>query len=148
MAVKIRLTRIGKKRQPSYRVVVTDSRNSRDGRYIEQLGRYDPRQEPSLVEIDTERATYWLANGAQPSPQAKKLLEIAGAVAARPAAVKVPKAAKVHVVGEEAQKAAVAEDETILAQAAEAEVAAPEEPAAEAGVDAVDSAPTPDEEIS
>ena len=124
MAVKIRLTRIGKKRQPYYRVVVTDSRNARDGRFIEQLGQYDPRQEPSFVAIDTERAAYWLGNGAQPTPQAKKLLEIAGAVKARPAAVKVPKAAKVHVVGEEAQKAAVAEDETVVARAQEAAIAA------------------------
>ena len=102
MAVKIRLTRIGKKRQPSYRVVVADSRGPRDGRYIEQIGRYDPRQEPSLVEIDAERAAYWLACGAQPSPQAKKLIEIASGLKPAPA-----RPAKVHVVGE---AAAVAKD--------------------------------------
>jgi small subunit ribosomal protein S16 len=104
MAVKIRLTRKGKKHQPTYRVVVADSRSPRDGRFIEQIGRYDPRQEPSLIEIDTERASYWLANGAQPSDQVRKLLEIAGALTARPV-----KDSKVHVVGEEAQMAAEAE---------------------------------------
>ncbi len=95
MAVKIRLTRIGKKRQPSYRVVVADSRGPRDGRYIEQIGRYDPRQEPSLVEIDAERAAFWIARGAQPSPQAKKLIAIAGGATPPPA-----RPAKVHVVAE------------------------------------------------
>ena len=97
MAVKIRLTRIGKKRQPAYRVVVADSRGPRDGRYIEQIGRYDPRQEPSLVEINAERAAYWLSVGAQPSPQAKKLIEIARG-GAKPFAPKRPQ--NVHVVGE------------------------------------------------
>jgi len=100
MAVKIRLTRIGKKQQPAYRVVVADSRGPRDGRYIEQIGRYDPRQEPSLVEIDAERAAFWLARGAQPSPQAKKLIEIASGT--RPVPVR---AAKVHVIGEPAPAA-------------------------------------------
>lgn len=103
MAVKIRLTRIGKKRQPSYRVVVADSRGPRDGRYIEQIGRYDPRQEPSLVEIDAERAAYWLARGAQPSPQAKKLIEIASGTKPAPA-----RPAKAHVVGEPAPAGAEA----------------------------------------
>ncbi len=79
MAVKIRLTRMGKKKQPTYRVVVIDSRKPRDGAYIEQIGRYDPRQEPSLIEIDNERALAWLRNGAQPTDRARKLLEISGA---------------------------------------------------------------------
>ena len=79
MAVKIRLTRLGKKKQPTYRVVVMDSRKPRDGEYIEQLGVYDPRQEPSLISIDNERALYWLRTGAQPTERAQKLLEISGA---------------------------------------------------------------------
>ena len=79
MAVKIRLTRLGKKKQPTYRVVVIDSRKQRDGQYIEQLGFYDPRQDPSIVEIDNERALYWLGTGAQPTERAQKLLEISGA---------------------------------------------------------------------
>ena len=79
MAVKIRLTRVGRKKQPSYRVVVMDSRKPRDGAYIEQIGRYDPREDPSIVEIDNDRALDWLHKGAQPTERAKKLLEISGA---------------------------------------------------------------------
>jgi len=79
MAVKIRLTRMGKKKQPTYRVVVVDSRRPRDSSYIEQIGRYDPRQDPSLVEIDNDKALAWLANGAQATERARKLLEISGA---------------------------------------------------------------------
>jgi len=79
MAVKIRLTRVGRKKQPSYRVVVMDSRKPRDGAYIEQIGRYDPRADPSIVEIDNDRALDWLHKGAQPTERAKKLLEISGA---------------------------------------------------------------------
>lgn len=76
--VKIRLRRIGKKKQPTYRVVVADSRAPRDGRFIEAIGRYAPREEPSLVEIDAERAREWLGKGAQPSEAVTKLLKIAG----------------------------------------------------------------------
>ena len=79
MPVKIRLTRMGKKKQPTYRVVVVDSRKPRDGAHIEQIGRYDPRQEPSIVEIDNDRALKWLQDGAQPTERARKLLEISGA---------------------------------------------------------------------
>jgi small subunit ribosomal protein S16 len=79
MPVKIRLTRMGKKKQPSYRVVVMDSRKPRDGKYIEQIGRYDPREDPSLIEINNSRAVEWLKQGAQPTDRAKKLLEISGA---------------------------------------------------------------------
>jgi small subunit ribosomal protein S16 len=81
MAVKIRLRRMGKKKQPTYRVVVADARAPRDGRIIESIGRYDPRREPSLVEIDNDRARYWLGTGAQPTERVQKLLEISGAVA-------------------------------------------------------------------
>ncbi len=80
MAVKMRLMRMGKTKQPSYRVVVMDGRAPRDGRYIEQIGRYDPLQDPSLVEIDNERAVDWLAKGAQPTETVRKLLEISGAL--------------------------------------------------------------------
>ena len=79
MAVKMRLIRTGKKKQPSYRVIVIDGRSPRDGRYLDQLGRYDPRQEPSLIEIDTEKAVDWLRKGAQPTDTVRKLLEISGA---------------------------------------------------------------------
>src|SRR3990170_3149660 len=77
--VKIRLMRVGKKKQPSYRVVVADARSPRDGRIIEALGHYHPRQEPSIVEIDNERALYWLRQGAQPSDQVRQILRISGA---------------------------------------------------------------------
>ncbi len=79
MAVKIRLMRLGKKKQPVYRVVVSDSRKARNGRYIESIGRYEPRQEPSLIEIDNDRAVAWLSQGAQPTERVQKLLEASGA---------------------------------------------------------------------
>jgi small subunit ribosomal protein S16 len=82
LAVKIRLMRVGKKKQPTYRVVVADARSPRDGRFIESIGQYAPREEPSLVKIDNERALHWLRNGAQPTEEAAKLLEISGAWAA------------------------------------------------------------------
>lgn len=80
MAVKIRLKRMGKKKRPTYRVVVADARAPRDGRIIELIGRYDPHPDPSVVKIDNERAKYWLGNGAQPTDRVRKLLEISGAV--------------------------------------------------------------------
>ncbi len=75
--VKIRLRRMGAKKAPFYRVVVADSRYPRDGRFIEELGYYDPTKEPSVVSIDKEKADKWLANGAQPTDTVKKLLKIA-----------------------------------------------------------------------
>lgn len=79
MAVRLRLMRRGKKKQPTYRVVAADSRSARDGRFIESIGYYDPRQEPSVVSIDNEKALKWLRNGAQPSERVEKLLRISGA---------------------------------------------------------------------
>jgi small subunit ribosomal protein S16 len=76
--VKIRLARHGSHKNPIYRVVVADSRNPRDGRTLETIGRYNPQLEPSLIEIDTDRARVWIAQGAQPTPTVKKLLAIAG----------------------------------------------------------------------
>jgi small subunit ribosomal protein S16 len=78
MALKIRLTRIGNKKNPIYRVVVADARSPRDGRALETLGRYNPQTTPSLVEIDAERARDWIAKGAQPTETVRKLLKIAG----------------------------------------------------------------------
>ena len=78
MAVKIKLTRLGKIRNPQYRIAVADSRNRRDGRAIEVIGRYHPKQEPSLIEINSERAQYWLSVGAQPTEPVLKLLKITG----------------------------------------------------------------------
>lgn len=78
MAVKIRLARHGSKKNPIYRVVVADSRVPRDGRTIEEIGRYNPQTQPSLVEIDADRAREWLSRGAQPTDTVRKLLTIAG----------------------------------------------------------------------
>ena len=78
MAVKIRLKRMGKIRAPYYRVVVVDSRKKRDGRVIEEIGKYHPKQEPSLIEVTSERAQYWLGVGAQPSEAVEALLKVTG----------------------------------------------------------------------
>lgn len=78
MAVKIRLMRMGKKKQPQYRVVAADGRSPRDGRFIEILGTYDPRVEPSRIAIDGDRARHWLSRGAQPTEVVAKLLARAG----------------------------------------------------------------------
>ena len=79
MAVKLRLTRVGKTKQPHYRIVAADSRSPRDGRFIEILGQYNPRQEPSVINVDNDKAVKWLQQGAQPTERVKKLLEISGA---------------------------------------------------------------------
>ena len=78
--VKIRLTRIGAKKAPCYRVVVADSRFPRDGRNIEEIGYYDPRQNPAVIHIDNERAQYWIKCGAQPTDTARVLLKKSGAI--------------------------------------------------------------------
>ncbi|HSD01408.1 MAG TPA: 30S ribosomal protein S16 [Gaiellales bacterium] len=78
MSVKIRLARHGSKKNPIYRVVVADSRVPRDGRTIEEIGRYNPQLQPSLIEIDADRAREWLSRGAQPTETVRKLLTIAG----------------------------------------------------------------------
>ena len=82
MAVKLRLMRVGKKKQPSYRLVAADARSPRDGRFIEIVGIYDPRAEPSVVKIDNDKAVGWLRQGAEPTDRARRLLEISGAWAA------------------------------------------------------------------
>ena len=78
MAVKIRLARHGKKRVPHYRIVVADSRTHRDGRVIEEIGRYVPTENPSVIEVNSERARYWLGVGAQPTEQVTALLKLTG----------------------------------------------------------------------
>ena len=78
MAVKIRLRRMGAKKSPFYRVVVADSRYPRDGRFIEELGYYNPLSDPAEIKIDTEKAKKWIANGAQPTDTVKDLLKKAG----------------------------------------------------------------------
>ncbi|MCV2396085.1 30S ribosomal protein S16 [Actinotalea sp. M2MS4P-6] len=78
MAVKIRLKRLGKIRAPYYRIVVADSRTKRDGRVIEEIGKYHPTEEPSLIEVKSDRAQYWLGVGAQPTEQVLAILKITG----------------------------------------------------------------------
>ncbi len=77
--VKIRLRRMGAKKNPYYRIVVADSRDSRDGRFIEELGTYDPLADPAQVKVDLERAKYWISSGAQPTDTVRALLKKAGA---------------------------------------------------------------------
>ena len=78
MSVKIRLMRVGKKKQPTYRVVVADARSPRDGRFIEIIGQYGPREEPTRIQIEGEKALVWLRKGAQPTEQVQKLLAVTG----------------------------------------------------------------------
>jgi len=104
VAVKLRLMRMGKKKQPTYRVVAADVRSPRDGRFIEIVGFYDPRTDPSEIRVDNEKAIAWLAKGAQPTESVRKILKISGALdeftAAQP-----PKAAKVDKRAKSAAKA-------------------------------------------
>ena len=79
MAVKLRLMRMGKKKQPTYRIVAADGRSPRDGRFIEILGTYEPRLEPSGIKVDNAKAVKWLSQGAQPTETVAKILKISGA---------------------------------------------------------------------
>lgn len=116
--------RMGKKKQPTYRVVAADSRKARNGRFIEIVGTYNPRQEPSLVEIDNERALHWLRHGAQPSERVQKLLVISGAWEEF-----TGEAGPAKVVPTTVTKAASAEDsEAAPAEAEPAEAASEVEP--------------------
>ena len=78
MAVKIRLRRMGPKKAPVYRIIVADSKSPRDGRFIEEIGTYDPTQDPSVYKVDEEAAKRWLANGAQPTDVVAKIFKLAG----------------------------------------------------------------------
>jgi len=78
VAVKIKLKRMGKIRNPQYRIVVADSRTKRDGRAIEEIGIYQPKEEPSLIKVDSDRAQYWLSVGAQPTEPVQALLKVTG----------------------------------------------------------------------
>ncbi len=140
MAVKIRLKRLGKIRAPYYRVVVADSRTKRDGRVIEEIGKYHPTEEPSLIDIDGERARYWLGVGAQPTDQVLALLKVTGDWQAHlglPGAEGTLKRKEsAEDAAAEAIKAAEADAELRKAKAAEAKSAAEAEAAAEAKADA------------
>lgn len=130
MAVKIRLARHGAKKAPFYRVVVADGRSRRDGRFIEVVGRYNPRTEPSTVEVDIEKVDAWIAKGALPTEAVAKLIEIAkGQKAAPVEAAKPSKKAQAKVVAEEAAAAKAVEEAAAAKAAAKAaaEAAAAEE---------------------
>lgn len=136
MAVKIRLKRLGKKKQPVYRVVVSDSRTARDGTYIDAIGFYDPRQEPSVIEVENDKAVDWLRKGAQPTEAARKLLEISGAWTQ----FRIAKG-EVHTVGSSAQAAVVDEP---VAEPAAAVVEADAEPGDDTSADSPESPDSPD----
>ena len=107
MAVKIRLKRFGKMRAPYYRIVVMDSRAKRDGRAIEEIGKYHPTEEPSFIEIDSDRAQYWLSVGAQPSDRVQRFLADAG-LGEKPAIRETPQKSAPKAKAQERAKAAAA----------------------------------------
>ncbi|MFC4223436.1 30S ribosomal protein S16 [Lysinibacter cavernae] len=129
MAVKIRLKRLGKIRAPYYRIVVADSRTKRDGRVIEEIGKYHPTENPSFIEVDSERAQYWLSVGAQPTEQVAAILKLTGDWGK----FKGDKDAVSTVQVKEAKVAFVADEKKkpVLKPKVEAPKAKVEEPAAE-----------------
>ena len=152
MAVKIRLARAGAKKAPFYRIVATDTRNPRDGRFIEILGRYNPRVEPSLIEMDVEKVEAWVGKGAQMSETVTKLLAIAKDPESQTAPQGKTKISEKDKAREEAEKKAAEEaaaaekaaaeapaEEEAAEEAAEEEPAAEETPAEEAAEEAADS---------
>jgi small subunit ribosomal protein S16 len=156
VAVKIRLKRIGKKRNPHYRIVVADSKTHRDGRVIEEIGRYVPTTDPSIIEVNSERAQYWLSVGAQPTEPAAVILKLTGDVAneegekkntVKPQATKETFAAdtkkKSVILPKEEKKPEPVKEETPAEPAAEAPVE--EAPAAEAAEEAPAEAPASEE---
>lgn len=134
MAVKIRLKRMGAKKKPFYRIIVADARSSRDGKFIEELGYYNPLTDPSEIKVDVEKAQKWIANGAQPTDTVRALLKKAG-VEKLPASPKAPKAPK----SPKAPKAAVEAEAEAAVEVAEATEEAAE--AVEEAVEAVEEAP-------
>ena len=130
MAVRIRLKRIGKIHHPIYRVVVVDSRKKRDGRVIEEVGKYDPNQQPSLIELNSERIQYWLSVGAQPSDAVHRFLVLSGDWATFKGAKVVENRIQVKDTGADVEAAVKAADdaaEKAKAKKAEAEAKAKKE---------------------
>lgn len=155
MATKIRLMRMGKIRTPYYRIVVTDSRKARNGLSIEEIGRYSPGQEPSLIEVNSERAVYWLGVGALPTPAVEAILKITGdwqkhkGLPGTEGTLRVA-APRVHksVAYEAAVKGAMNEPKegaTTLKKKAQEKLAAKNSPVAEVAVDDVVAAPVVEE---
>lgn len=155
MAVKIRLKRMGKIRAPFYRIVVVDSRKKRDGKVIEEIGKYDPTQHPSLIEIDSERAQYWLSVGAQPTEPVLAQLKITGdwqkfkGLDGAEGTLQVKESVDREEARKEAAKAVQDEAEKRRAAIAEAKAKAEEEAkkAAEEEAAAAEAAEAPAEEV-
>ena len=139
MAVKIRLARTGAKKAPYYRIVVADSRARRDGRFIEILGRYNPRTQPSTVELDVDKVKAWVAQGAQMTETVEKLLAIAEGTKEAPAVE--PRASKKAAA--KAEAAAKTAEEAAAAPPAEVTAEAPAEAASDEASDAVDAEEAP-----
>ena len=146
MAVKIRLMRVGKKKQPTYRVVVADGRSPRDGRFIEIIGQYAPREDPSRISIDADSALAWLRKGAQPTEQVQKLLTSTGVWAQYEAERKKPAVTKLSRRGYMTGKVAPGVKQPKDAPAAPAAAEAPAAPAAEAPVAAAPAEAAPADE--
>ncbi|BFU42873.1 30S ribosomal protein S16 [Krasilnikovia sp. MM14-A1004] len=149
MAVKIRLLRMGKIRNPQYRIVVADSRTKRDGRAIEYVGIYHPKEDPSVIQVKSERVQYWLSVGAQPSEAVQRLLEktgdwqqFKGLPAPPPLLVAAPKADRLAAYEAEAKSAAgVAETKPATAKKAPAKAEKAPKAEAKAEAKAADEAP-------
>ena len=152
MAVKIRLKRLGKIRAPFYRVVVADSRTKRDGRVIEEIGKYHPTEEPSLIAINRERAQYWLGVGAQPSDQVLALLKVTGdwqTFKGLPGAEGTLRTKSTDSAGAtEAIKTAEADAELLKAKASEAKAAKEAEEKAAEDARAAEAADVPADEAT
>ena len=159
MAVKIRLKRMGKIRAPYYRIVVADSRTKRDGRVIEEIGKYHPKEDPSFIEVDSERAQYWLGVGAQPTEAVAAIFRVTGdwqkfkgEAAPPPMRVAEPKPNKKALyeaavragMDEPTADATTAKKKAAPKKAAAAEAPAAEAPAAEAAEAPVAEAPAAD----
>jgi len=151
VAVKIRLVRLGKIRTPHYRIVVADSRKARNGLKIEEIGRYSPASEPSLIHVDSDRAQHWLKNGAQPTPAVEAILKVTGdwqkfkgLPGAEGTLKTLPPRADKRAAYEAAVKAAMNEPKdgaTTMKKRAAEKLAAKGAPAEEAPVDSVVEAP-------
>jgi small subunit ribosomal protein S16 len=147
VATKIRLKRLGKIRAPYYRIVVADSRTKRDGRVIEEIGKYHPTEEPSLIEVKSDRAQYWLGVGAQPTEQVLALLKVTGdwqKFKGLPGAEGTLKVKGEKVDAKAAVEAAAADAEKVKAKASEKKAAAAEAPAEEPAAEV--EAPAEDEQ--
>ena len=152
MAVKLRLVRTGKKKQPTYRLVAADSRFPRNGRFIEILGTYEPRHDPSVIKFDNDRAVHWLQHGAQPTETVEKLLRISGAweqftgKPLEPVVYPEKKSAPIEASEETSEEVAEAASEEVAEEASEEVAEAASEEVAEAASEEASESENPKEE--